>query len=137
MNPSEIRPYLTQIEGLRLELEAMRQRAEAAEHALRGVEWETHVRPLSLYQTRVLRILAQRDASADTITEALQADYPGTSTNCLKAQISKMRRFMPREIVPPNAYNSGWGSSAVYTIPDRAALAEFLATGQLPLRRAA
>jgi hypothetical protein len=137
MTPSEIRPYLTQIEGLRLELEAMRQRAEAAEHALRGVEWETHVRPLSLYQTRVLRILAQRDASADTITEALQADYPGTSTNCLKAQISKMRRFMPREIVPPNAYNSGWGSSAVYTIPDRAALAEFLAFGTLPMARAA
>jgi hypothetical protein len=137
MTPSEIRPYLTQIEGLRLELEAMRQRAEAAEHALRGVEWETHVRPLSLYQTRVLRILAQRDASADTITEALQADYPGTSTNCLKAQISKMRKFMPRELVPPNAYNSGWGSSAVYTIPDRAALAEFLASGRLPMARAA
>jgi hypothetical protein len=137
MTPSEIRPYLTQIEGLRLELEAMRQRAEAAEHALRGVEWETHVRPLSLYQTRVLRILAQRDASADAITEALQADYPDTSTNCLKAQISKMRKFMPREIVPPNAYNSGWGSSAVYTIPDRPALAEFLRSGVLPEQRRA
>jgi hypothetical protein len=134
---TERNPYVARIEALEEELETMRARAEAAEHALRGVEWETHVRPLSLYQTRVLRILAQRDASADSITEALQADYPGTSTNCLKAQISKMRRFMPREIVPPNAYNSGWGSSAVYTIPDRPALAEFLATGQLPLRRAA
>jgi hypothetical protein len=125
----------TIIEDLEMQVEHWRARAEAAEMALRGVEWETHVRPLSLYQTRVLRILAQRDASADTITEALQADYPGTSTNCLKAQISKMRKFMPREIVPPNAYNSGWGSSAVYTIPDRAALAEFLASGVMPEQR--
>jgi len=118
------------IEDLETQVEHWRARAEAAEAALRGVDWQRPVRPLSLYQTRVLRILAERDATSEQITNALQDDYPGTSTNCLKAQISKMRTFMPREIVPPNAYNSGWGGTAVYTIPDRAALRAFLAGEQ-------
>jgi hypothetical protein len=127
----------THIEDLELAVEHWRARAEAAESALRGVEWETPVRPLSLYQTRVLRVLVMRDATGDQLVQAMGADYEQTSGNALKAQLSKMRRLLPAHIVPPCNVPAGWGVSAVYTIPDRPALAEFLASGQLPLRRAA
>lgn len=127
----ESNPYTAQIERLEDELEAMRQRAEAAEAALRGVEWETPVRPLSLYQTRVLRILVQRDATGVQLVQAMGADYELTSGNALKAQLSKMRRLLPADIVPPCNVPCGWGVSSIYTIPNRPALAEFLATGVL------
>lgn len=120
------------IEDLEHEIEHWRQRAEAAEAALRGVEWETPVRPLSLYQTRVLRILVHRDATGVQLVQAMGADYEQTTGNALKAQLSKMRHLLPAEIVPPCAVPCGWGVSSVYTIPDRAALAQFLATGVVP-----
>ena len=125
------------IEDLELAVEHWRQRAEAAESALRGVEWETPVRPLSLYQTRVLRILLLRDATGVQLVQAMGANYEQTSGGALKAQLSKMRRILPANIVPPCAVPCGWGVSSIYTIPDRGALAEFLASGQMPMARIA
>ena len=127
------------IEDLEEQVEYWRQRAEAAEAALQGTAWETPIPPCSLYQTRVLRVLAKQDATGNQIVLALEHNYPGSTLNTLKAQISKVRRRLPPEIVPPLAYNGGWGNGGpVYTIPDREALAAFLATGVLPeTRRAA
>lgn len=133
----ERNPYLARIERLETELEVMRQRAEAAESALRGDNWSRPVAPLSLYETRVLRILMKRDATGEQIVRAMSADYEATSTNSLKALLSRMRRRLPPDIVPPCCVPGGWGVSAIYTIPDRLALAAFLATGELPMARAA
>ncbi len=137
MTPIELKPYITQIDGLRTELETMRQRAEAAEAALRGDNWNRFVPPLSLYETRVLRILVKRDVSGEGIVRALRSDYETTTTNSLKAILTRMREKLPAHIVPPRCVPGGWGVSAIYTIPDRLALAAFLATGELPMARAA
>jgi len=131
-------PYVARIEALEEEVEKWRARAEAAEAALQGTAWETPRWPCSLYQTRVLRVLVNQDATGNQIALALENNYPGTSLNVLKAQISKMRRVLPEHIAPPLAYNGGWGNGGpVYTIPDREALRAFLDGGELPAARRA
>jgi non-ribosomal peptide synthetase component F len=120
------------IEDLEHEIEHWRQRAEAAEAALRGDNWNRLVAPLSLYETRVLRILVKQDASGDQIVNALLPDYEGTNTNSLKAMLTRIRARLPEHITPPRNAPAGWGVSSIYTIPDRAALAQFLATGVVP-----
>jgi len=127
----------TIIEDLEEQVEHWRQRAEAAEGALRGGQWETPVPPLSLYKTRVLRILAKRDATGTQLVESMAADYELTTSNALKSQMSNIRRLLPAHIVPPRNQSMGWGVSSIYTIPDRPALAAFLESGVLPERRAA
>ena len=131
-------PYLLQIARLEEKLEAMRQRAEAAESALRGNDWDKVVPPCSLYETRVLRILAKRDATGEEIVRGLTANYEGTNTNSFKSILTRMRQKLPAAIVPPRSAPQGWGCSSTYTIPDRDALKAFLATGEMPqVRRAA
>ena len=133
-------PYLLQIARLETELEAMRQRAEAAEAALYGSEdknlWRRPVAPLSLYRTRLARLLAIRDMTGAKLLAAMQGWYPTTSHNTLKAQLSYMRRDLPAHIAPPREAPCGWGETALYTIPDREALRAFL-DGQMPMARIA
>jgi len=122
----------TIIEDLEYQVEYWRGRAEAAEAALRGSAWEHPVKPLTLYQTRVLRLLAERDMTGDQIVGALLNPYEATTPNALKAQLSKIRRVLPASIVPPWAFSGSWGNRGTYTIPDRPALRAFLETGALP-----
>ncbi len=87
--------------------------------------------------TRVLRILVKQDATGDQIVNALLPSYPDTNTNSLKALICRIRRNLPASLAPPRNAPAGWGISSLYTIPDRAALAAFLAGGGLKVGRAA
>jgi hypothetical protein len=130
-------PYLLQIARLQEELEAMRQRAEAAEAALGLAFVEVAVPPMGLYQTRVMRMLAERDLTGQQIINALLPHYPNTTDNCLKSFMSQLRRKLPASIAPPRAKPAGWGVSSPYTIPDRPALRAFLASGQMPMARIA
>lgn len=127
------------IEDLEEQVETWRQRAEAAEAALGMGPADLAVPPLSLYQTRVMRMLAERDMTGAQLLNALMPHYPNTTDNALKSFLSQLRRKLPAHIAPPRSVTSGWGVSTPYTIQDRPALRAFLATGALPQtqRRAA
>lgn len=116
------------IEELEERIEHWRQRAEIAEEALHGRLWEEAVRPLSLYQTRILRLLAKRDMMANVLFARMELDYPNTTHNALKSQICLLRAKLPESMVPPLKYRG----SVPYTIPDRQALQAFLETGVVP-----
>lgn len=135
MTPSLRNPYLAQIERLEEELEAMRQRAEAAEAALgMGDSWGIAVRPLSLQMTRIMRLLAARDMNPQTLFLVLEETYPNTTIGSLKVRLSTIRGLLPGHIAP---FKQG-GVGHAYSVKDKAALLEFLATGALPsMRRAA
>lgn len=123
------------IEDLEEQVEYWRARAEAAEAIVAGQDWARAVPPLSLYQTRILRLLGQRDVMAKTLLAKMELDYPNTTDNCLKSQICLLRAKLPAVICPPLKSRG----SVPYTIPDREALRVFLDTGVLPAeqRRAA
>lgn len=134
MSYTERNPYTARIEALEDEVETWRCRAEAAEMALRGGsegEWVIRIAPLSLYQTRLMRLLSKRPMRTAAIIAALQADYPRTSDNSVKAHMSNIRRLLPPSIAPTLGIPCP-GSMHFYGVPDRNALAEFLATGVLP-----
>jgi hypothetical protein len=133
---TERNPYVARIEALEEELETLRARAEAAESALRGNQWDVAVFPLSLQMTRIMRLLVRRDLSFEQISAALSSDYGSVTTNVIKAQICRIRPRLPAHIVPPRNASIA-GGVAVYTIPDRPALAEFLRSGVLPEQRRA
>jgi hypothetical protein len=129
-------PYLLQIARLQEELEAMRQRAEAAEAALgMGDGWGVAVPPLSLQMTRIMRLLAARDMNPQTLFLTLEETYPNTTIGSLKVRLSTIRGMLPGHIAP---FKRG-GVGHAYTVKDRAGLREFLRTGVLPAqtRRAA
>lgn len=117
------------IEDLEQQVEHWRQRAEAAEAALRGPgeDWSVAVRPLYLSETRIMRLLVRRDMSTDAIIQALQEDHPCIDRNGVKVRMSRIRKILPASIVPPRAYRTG----GIYTIPDRPALKAFLETGEI------
>ncbi len=131
--------YLARIADLEEQVEAWRQRAEAAEGVLQGDRWDQPVRPLSLYETRVMRLLAKRDMSGSQLVDALLPDYPATNDNSLTTMICRIRARLPESLAPPCNVPVGWGVSATYTVLDRPALIRFLASGLLPAteRRAA
>jgi hypothetical protein len=134
-------PYALQIARLEEEVEYWRQRAEKAELALRGGvsepgKWGDRVLPLSLLQTRLMRLLAVQAMTSKALQLALRNDYPRISDGSIKAHFTQVRSVLPANIAPPRGAPCP-GTLHHYTIPDRPALAEFLATGQLPLRRAA
>ena len=118
----EAAPFQRQIAELEEQVEHYRQRAEAAEAILRGGDWHAKVRPLSLTQTRIMRLLARYDLSTSAIMSALEADRPNISYNAVKVQISAIRRKIP-DLAPLVAGAPG----GIYTVPDRDGLRRFLA----------
>jgi hypothetical protein len=70
-------PEQTQIARLETELETMRQRCEAFETALSaGGSWEARVHPLSLYQTRLMRLIARKDMTGAVAVRTLARIIP-------------------------------------------------------------
>jgi hypothetical protein len=121
-------PYILRIEALEEELEAMRQRAEAFEQAFGPGAWDKPVAPLSLYQTRIMRIIAKGDVTGTDAVRLLACYYPSTSGNSFDALLVLIRRALP-DAIAPNRRRSKY---CVLTVPDRPALREFLETGILP-----
>ena len=125
----------THIEDLHLEIETLRQRCDAFEAAFGpGDAWSTPVPPLTLYQTRVMRLIAKRPVSGNDALRVMAAYYPTTSDNALDSQMVAIRKALPPEIAPVLRRSK----FCQLRVPDPGALAEFLASGVLPaMRRAA
>jgi hypothetical protein len=131
---TERNPYVARIEALEEELETMRARAEAAEAALgQGDQWHRAVLPLSLQMTRIMRLLQRRDLTGQDLFLALEDDYPNTTIGSLKVRLHQIRTLLPGPIAPFKLGGVGHG----YSVRDRAALAEFLASGTINQKRAA
>lgn len=127
-------PYLIQIARLETELEAKRETVAAFETWLAGSgEWEAPVRPLSLYQTRVMRLIARKDVTGSDAIRIMGCYYPDTSANAFDCQLVYIRRTLPAEIAPRLRRTK----FDYLSVPDRDGLKEFLTTGVLPMRRAA
>ena len=126
-------PYLIQIARLETELEAKRETVAAFETWLAGSDWEAPVRPLSLYQTRVMRLIARKDVTGSDAIRIMGCYYPDTSPNAFDCQLVYIRRMLPADIAP-RLRRSKFDHLSV---PDRDGLKEFLVTGVLPMRKAA
>jgi hypothetical protein len=140
---ADTNPYLAMIAERDEAVEYWRQRAEAAELALRGGNmepgvWNERVYPLSLFQTRIMRLLARRDMTSLALQVILQNEYPDTTEGSIKAHLTHIRSRLPCSIAPPKGAPCR-GTRHPYSVPDRAALKDFLETGELPvsMRRAA
>jgi hypothetical protein len=132
--PAYGNPYLLQIARLETELEAMRQRAEAAEAALgQGDQWDRAVKPLSLQMTRIMRLLAHRPLTSQEIADKLiTTDYPNTSVRAVHVRLCQIRQVLPGPLMPMSA-----GHGKPVEVRDPGALRAFLAGGQMPMARAA
>ena len=124
----------THLEDLHLEIETLRQRCDAFEAAFGpGDAWSTPVPPLTLYQTRVMRLIAKREMTGNDALRILASYYPSTSDNALDSQLVNIRRAMPFDIAPRLRRSK----FDYLSVPDRDALKAFLASGQMPMARAA
>jgi hypothetical protein len=124
----------THIESLHIEIETLRQRCEAFEAYVAGNgEWEACVRPLSLYQTRLMRLIARKDVTGSDAIRIMGCYYPDTSPNALYCQLVYIRRVLPAEIAPRLRKTK----FDYLSVPDREALKQFLASKQMPMARAA
>lgn len=137
MSYVERNPYVAQIERLEMELETMRQRAEAAEAALGcGPQWDRAVKPLSLQMTRIMRLLANRPLTTNEIAVKLATQYPVTTIRNIHVRLCQIRQILPGPLMP-----MAGGHGKPVEVRDPEALRAFLATGALPaasaLRRAA
>lgn len=121
------------IAELEEQVEHWRQRAEAAEAILRGNDWDMKVYPLTLYQTRIVRLLSRADFSTPALIVAMAWDYPDTTADAIKVHICQIRKKLPARIAPTS--DRGW--NVVYRVPDRAALRDWLNAGLRVERRAA
>lgn len=126
----------TIIEELEEQVEYWRQRAESAELALRGGvkepgEWGDRVHPLSLFQTRIMRLLLRKDMNALAMQIALENDYPDTTEGSIKVHLSNIRQRLPKSIAPTRGAPCR-GTRHAYHVPDRQALKAFLLTGEVP-----
>lgn len=125
---------------LEIEVERLTQRCKALQAFLSKSgsprEWDRPVPPLSLYESRVMRLVGERPVTGGEAVNVLSAWYPETSSKSLDVILNRIRRRLPEEIAPAARLNGS--RYALIDVPDRAALAEFLATGVLPdVRRAA
>ena len=124
----------THIEDLHLEIETLRQRCDGFEAAFGpGDAWSTPVPPLTLYQTRVMRLIAKREMTGNDALRILASYYPSTSDNALDSQLVNIRRAMPFDIAPRLRRSK----FDYLSVPDRDALKAFLASGVIETRRAA
>lgn len=110
------------IDELEYQVEYWRRRAEDAERALKGDHWDSKVPPLSLQQTRIMRLIARRPITPKAICEVIQNDYPDCSIKGVLATVSNARRKLPDAIRPMHA----WGEGNRYRVPDPDALKAFL-----------
>jgi hypothetical protein len=138
---TERNPYVSRIADLEEEVEFWRSRAEAAETALRGGSsepgsWSDRVYPLSLFQTRIMRLLARRPMTSIGLQIALQNDYPKTSDGSIKVHLSTIRGLLPPSIAPVLGKPCR-GTHFVHRVPDPKALVFFLETGLTPAQRRA
>ena len=122
------------LDSLHLEIETLRQRCDAFEAFLAGSgEWEAPVRPLSLYQTRLMRLIARKDVTGSDAIRIMGCYYPDTSPNAFDCQLVYIRRVLPAEIAPRLRRTK----FDYLSVPDRDALRAFLASGQMPMARIA
>lgn len=113
----------TIIEELEEQVEYWRQRAEVAEAALGyGEQWHRAVKPLSLQMTRIMRLLAARDMTAQDLLLILEQAYPNITIGSIKVRICTIRGLLPGSLMPFKLGGVGHG----YTVKDRAALRAFL-----------
>jgi hypothetical protein len=110
------------IDDLEEQVEHWRQRAEAAEALLKGAYWDVAVPPLTLCQTRIMRLLAERSLSAHRLSVALADYYPRIVPKTIHVMIFRIRAAMPEHLRPVIQRQH----DSAYLIPDRAALREFL-----------
>jgi hypothetical protein len=115
------------------EIERLTQRVLALEAFFAPGAWDAPVPPLTLYQTRVMRLIAKRPVSGNDALRVMAAYYPMTSDNALDTQMVNIRRVLPPEIAPVVRRSK----FCVLRVPDPDALAEFLAGGQMPMARIA
>ena len=124
----------TIIEDLQIEVETLRQRCQAFEAFVAGTgEWEARVFPLSLYQTRLMRLIARKDVTGSDAVRIMGCYYPETSPNAFDSQLVYIRRVLPAEIAPRLRRTK----FDYLSVPDRDALKAFLASGTLNQKRAA
>lgn len=109
------------VEDLEEQVEFWREKAERFERVLKGAGWDDPVPPLTLQQTRIMRIIAARPSLALTIADALQDDYPRIEPNTVKVQINKIRGRLPAHLAPRLCV-----PLTPYTVPDREALRAFI-----------
>ena len=119
------------IEELEESVEYWRQRAEKAEKALLDLagpqaDWNSAVRPLTLCETRIMRLLAGRDMTGRALCAAMRRSYPRISDNSVKCQLSRIRRTLPADIAPERGTSRGYGSENMYRVENREALKALL-----------
>ena len=110
------------IADLEEQVEYWRQRAENAEQMLRGTDWDVSIPPLTLYETRLMRLLARRPYTPNALAFAMGLEYERTSIRCIYIAIHRIRAKLPERIAPSGTRQY----SAPYEVPDRAALKAFL-----------
>jgi len=111
------------VSDLEEQVEYWRQRAECAEHVLRGDHWNKKVPPLTLQQTRILRLLAKRDMDAAAIARSLTDDYPTITAKAIMVRVSQMRTILPEHLRISSVIGQ---HGAPYRTPDKGALTAFL-----------
>ncbi len=129
----QIAPYIARIEALEEELDAALSRAEAAEAALGfGNQWDRAAPPLSLQMTRIMRLLCARPLTVAEIADKLAIQYPVTTPRNIHVRLCQMRQMLPGPLMPMSG-----GHGKPVQVRDPEALKAFLATGVLPMPRAA
>ena len=135
----------TIIEDLEERVEYWRQRAEDAEAELRHIRtrvlsailgsddhpavWNQAVKPLSIGDTRVLRLLAAQPCTREQIAAAL-----GKSLNTVSVHIYRIRDKLPEHMHP----SSLKFHNDTYTLPDISVVRKFLGETDTPdIRRVA
>lgn len=113
---------LSIIEELEIEIETLRQRVELLESVIQGDSWNVSVPPLTITQTRIMRLIARRPISRPAIHEMI---CPDTVLNNVSVQVARIRAVLPEHLAPIRC-NKG-GDMRPYDVPDREALKAFLA----------
>lgn len=112
---------INRINSLELEIETWRTRALAAESAIQGDDWDVALPPLTLMQTRMMRVVARGSFTRQRIAKLL-----GTTGANVSTQLCLARGKLPEPIQPkPNNKNGGHYFSA-YRVEHLEALRAFL-----------
>lgn len=122
-------------EDLEEQVEYWRQRAEDAEQALYGHKWDSVVKPLTLSETRIMRLIARRPMSQHQIALVMENYSNADDVETLvKVMLCRIRRRLP-ENIEPIKYTRQF---APVEVRDREALRAFLGETDTPdIRRVA
>ncbi|MEO0606623.1 MAG: hypothetical protein AAFY82_00220 [Pseudomonadota bacterium] len=118
-----VRPYVSRIETLEEENEHLRQLNEDLRKAAASDEWDQLRWPLTLQQTRVLRLVHKGIYNRTQIARKIELDYPNFNVPTLNVVLTKIRRALPEAISPRRSkvYNS------TLRVPDPETLGQYLA----------